>query len=106
MVSVTYIEHDGTEHRVDATPGRSLMQTAKDKGIPGIYGDCNGGCTCGTCHCFIDERFATALPPPLETEAAMLDANPDRQPNSRLACQIRLNESLDGITVTLPAEQF
>ena len=105
MPHVTYIEADGTTHRVEAPAGRSLMQVAVANQVPGILGDCGGSCSCATCHGFVDPRWAGQLRAPSETEEAMLDGVPDRCDNSRLCCQITLSEALDGIVVELPAEQ-
>lgn len=106
MPTLTYIEDDGTTRTVEGTADRSLMQLALDHGVAGILGDCGGACSCATCHGYIDERWAPALPPMSETESFMLDAVPDRRANSRLCCQIKLTDELNGIVIRLPAEQF
>ncbi len=105
MPKVTYIEHDGHVHEVDATLDRTLMQTALDHSVPGLLGECGGSCSCATCHGYIDAAWADRLPRMSETETFMLDAVPDRRAGSRLCCQIRLRAELDGIVVHLPAEQ-
>ncbi len=106
MPLVTYIEADGTTRAVDGTPHRTLMQLAVDNAVPGILGECGGACSCATCHGFIDEAWLERLPAMSATESFMLDAVPDRRPNSRLCCQIRMTEALDGIVVRLPSEQY
>ncbi len=106
MSAVTYIEHSGTTHTVEGENNRNLMQLATDNNVPGILGDCGGTCSCATCHGFIDERWLDKLPPMSSTESFMLEAVPDRQPNSRLCCQIKMNDALDGIVVQLPSEQY
>jgi ferredoxin, 2Fe-2S len=105
MPTVTFIEHTGLAHTVDAPPGRSLMQLAIEQGVPGVLGDCGGACSCATCHGYIDARWAAELPPIGESESFMLDAAIDRRDDSRLCCQIRMTEALDGLVVRLPAEQ-
>lgn len=105
MPTVTFIEHDGTVHTLQARPDRTLMQVALDHGVPGLLGDCGGACSCATCHGYVDKNWAEGLAQPSETEACMLDAVLDRQPTSRLCCQIKLSPALDGIVVRLPAEQ-
>lgn len=105
MPTLTYIEHDGTTRSVEGAAGRTLMQLALDHGVTGILGDCGGACSCATCHGYIDERWTAALPPMSETESFMLEGVPERRNNSRLCCQIRLTEDLDGVVVRLPAEQ-
>lgn len=105
MPSVTYIEANGREHRVDVVAGRTLMQAAIGNGVPGILGECGGSCSCATCHGYIDAQWLDRLPAISETEECMLDGVPERQENSRLCCQIALSDALDGIVVTLPDEQ-
>jgi 2Fe-2S ferredoxin len=82
------------------------MQAAVAANVDGIEADCGGLMTCGTCHVYVREPWASRLRPPDPDELAMLDftASP-RRPNSRLACQIDLTDALDGLTVDLPAEQ-
>ena len=105
MPNVTYIEHDGTTHTVDAPAERTLMQIAVDNGVPGILGDCGGSCSCATCHAYIDAPWADSLPPVSETESFMLEGVPEPRENSRLCCQIKMRVELDGIVVRLPLEQ-
>ncbi|WP_101675126.1 2Fe-2S iron-sulfur cluster-binding protein [Alloalcanivorax mobilis] len=107
MPRITYIEHDGTRHDVEATAGQSLMQTAIDNLIPGILGDCGGVCSCATCHVYVNQAWDDALPPMSESEEFLLEGVPDRQPeNSRLSCQLTVDESMDGMEVRLPEEQY
>ncbi|MCL4182892.1 MAG: 2Fe-2S iron-sulfur cluster binding domain-containing protein [Burkholderiaceae bacterium] len=105
MPHITYIESDGTTHRVEADAGRSLMQIAVEHAIPGILGDCGGACSCATCHAYVDTAWISRLPPRSESEAFMLEGVADLRENSRLCCQIRVQPDLDGMIVRLPAEQ-
>ena len=91
---------------IDCSKGKSLMQAAIEAGIAGIEADCGGMLTCGTCHVYVREPHASALPAPGPDEMAMLEftASP-RQANSRLSCQIELTEAMDGLAVDLPASQ-
>jgi 2Fe-2S ferredoxin len=92
---------------VPCRPSQSLMQAALAAGIEGIVADCGGMATCGTCHVFVREPHAALLPPRSADEEAMLDYTAEpRRANSRLACQIAPGESLDGLTVDLPASQY
>jgi ferredoxin, 2Fe-2S len=83
--------------------GQSLMQAAVAANIQGIEADCGGMMTCGTCHVYVREPHASRLPPRSGDEDGMLEftAAP-RRPNSRLSCQIQLDDGLDGLTVELP----
>ena len=106
MPSVKFIEHNGKEHVVGGDNGDSLMVIATSNLVPGIDADCGGECSCATCHVLVDDTWMTKLAPISETEESMLDLNPDREPNSRLSCQIPLSDDLDGIVVNLPEFQY
>ncbi len=81
--------------------GDSVMQLARAAGQPG-FGECNGSLACATCHVVVDPGWAARLEPPGEDEEAMLDTVFDLSATSRLGCQIRLSDALDGIRVTIP----
>lgn len=105
MVSITYIEHDGTEHTVEAEPGMTVMETAVKNGIPGIDADCGGACACATCHVFVDPKFENVTGKPSAMEESMLDFASERNESSRLSCQITIDDRLDGLRVTMPEFQ-
>ncbi len=106
MPTITYIEHDGTEHVVEAENGSSVMRGAVDNGIPGIDADCGGECSCATCHVIVTNAWMEVVGRPNDTEESMLDLNPEREPNSRLSCQIVVSDALDGLIVNLPEFQM
>ena len=106
MPKIKYIEHDGTEHEVDAELGISVMQAALNNLVPGIDADCGGECSCATCHVMVHEDWMLKAGSPDDAEESMLDLNPERQSNSRLACQIFVSEDLDGLVLDLPEFQF
>lgn len=106
MPTVTYHLPDGTSQTFAANEGESLMAIATENGIDSILGRCGGECNCGTCHVHVDEAWLDKLPEPLPQEDMMLDGTPaDRQPNSRLSCQIKMTAELDGIAVTVADPQ-
>ena len=105
MSTVTYIESNGTTHQVEGALNRSLMQIAVDNSVPGILGDCGGSCSCATCHGYVDASWSERLAPLSESESFMLEGVPERREGSRLCCQIKMREELDGIVVHLPKEQ-
>lgn len=106
MVKVRYIQPDGSEKTVDVNAGWSVMQAATAKGIDGIEAECGGSCNCATCHVYVDEADLARLPAPDEGEEAMLDnVACERKATSRLACQIKLTDAMDGLTVHLPERQ-
>lgn len=106
MPTVVFIDHTGEKYTIDAPLNRSLMQVALDNGVPGILGDCGGSCSCATCHGFIDQPWADKLGTRTESETYMLEGVPDVRDTSRLCCQIRVTEDLDGIVIHLPEEQY
>jgi ferredoxin, 2Fe-2S len=105
MAKVTYIEHDGSEHVVDVKSGFSVMQGAVKNNVPGINADCGGACACATCHVYVDEAWREKTGTTSPMEASMLDFAENVEPNSRLSCQIKVTDDLDGLVVRLPASQ-
>lgn len=105
MATITYVEHDGTEHVVDVEDEMSLMEGATLNMVPGVEGMCGGICSCATCHCYIPDEWQDRMPPISKGEEAMLATAKFRQPNSRLGCQIAVTDALDGMRVDLPEEQ-
>jgi ferredoxin, 2Fe-2S len=105
MPKVRFILHNGAEHLVEGEVGSSVMQTALDNMVPGIIGDCGGNCSCATCHGYVDPSWIGKLGPKSESEVAMLDGAVRVEDSSRLTCQIKLTEGLDGIVVRLPISQ-
>ncbi len=102
---ITYIEHDGTPHTAEAELGSTVMETAIRNDIPGIVAECGGGCSCATCLVHVDEAWVERLDPRSEEEETQLDFAYDVRPNSRLSCQIKVTEELDGLVVRTPAYQ-
>jgi 2Fe-2S ferredoxin len=107
MVRITYIEHGGRSHVVDVPQGQTVMEAARDNGIPGIEADCGGACACATCHAYVDPAWVGRLPAQGAMEADMLDfAHKPDPARSRLTCQIRIDETLDGLIMQLPEQQI
>ncbi|MDD7969819.1 2Fe-2S iron-sulfur cluster-binding protein [Roseinatronobacter alkalisoli] len=107
MARITYVEFSGTEHVVDVAPGLTVMEGARDNGIPGIEADCGGACACSTCHVYIAPEWVEKLPPKDPMEEDMLDFayQPDPQ-RSRLTCQVKVTDELDGLKVFMPEKQI
>lgn len=107
MPTVHFRTAEGRTIDVPARPGRSLMRAAVDAGLDGIAADCGGCLTCATCHVIVDEDWFARLPPPAADEESMLEMTAaERQPTSRLSCQIVVDAALDGLVVTLPPTQY
>ena len=105
MTKVNFIQPDGRVESFVAKPGDTLLDVALDNGVAGIKGQCGGGCTCCTCHCWVRSPWIERLPPPHRDELDMLEYAWGRAVNSRLACQVPVSQDLDGITVEVPAQQ-
>ena len=105
MPRITYIEATGSEHQVEVTCGTSVMRGAVDNGIPGIDGDCGGECACATCHVYVEPQWLAKTGERTSTEQELLNFADGVQPNSRLGCQIKMSDALDGLTVRMPAGQ-
>lgn len=105
MAKITFVEADGTEHVVDAKPGYSVMEAAIWDEVPGIEAVCGGACVCSTCHCYIDAEWREKLQEQSPEELGLLEGHPDEKEDSRLSCQIKVINALDGLTVRLPASQ-
>ncbi len=106
MPTLICVQHDGTEHRLNAEPGQSAMSAVVDAAVPGIIGDCGGACSCATCHAYVDAGWLERLPLMGSTEQDMLECAIDPRPNSRLTCQIQMTADLDGLVIRLPKSQI
>jgi 2Fe-2S ferredoxin len=105
MPKITFIEHDGTVHTVEAELGSTVMETALKNGIGGIVAECGGGCTCATCLVNVDEKWFSVVGPPSADEEDMIDTAYEVTETSRLSCQIKVTEELDGLVVRTPSYQ-
>ena len=105
MAKITYIEHDGTEHVVDVKTGLSVMEGAVRNNIPGIDADCGGACACATCHVYVQGDWLEKTGTRSAMEESMLDFVEGVEENSRLSCQIKVSDALDGLTVKMPESQ-
>jgi 2Fe-2S ferredoxin len=105
MVKITYIDSRGTARTAEGELGATVMETAIKNSIPEIEAECGGACSCSTCHVYVDEAWRARTGEPAPMEEDMLDFAYDVRPNSRLSCQIRLREELDGLVVTTPERQ-
>ena len=107
MAKITFIEFNGTSHTVEAASGITVMEAARDNNIPGIEADCGGACACSTCHAYVHPDWVGRLPEKDMIEEDMLDfaweADPTR---SRLTCQVKVTDEIDGLVVNLPERQL
>lgn len=103
---ITFIESDGREIHARASIGQSVMAVAVAAGVGSILAECGGACSCGTCHCQVDADWFARIPAPAEAERGMLEIVTDPTEHSRLSCQIRVTQALDGLVVRVPDRQY
>ena len=105
MVKITFVDHAGQSRTVEAEVGSTVMEAAIRNDVPGIEAECGGACACATCHVYVDEAFVDKMPKAESMEEDMLDFAYDVRPTSRLSCQIRITQELDGLQVQTPEQQ-
>ena len=103
MVKIIFIDSDGSEKEVEADLGLSILEVAHKNGVD-LEGACEGSLACSTCHIILEKKPFEKLPEPSEEEEDMLDLAFGLEPTSRLGCQIRLDDNLNGLRVTIPED--
>eukprot|EP01069_Polyplicarium_translucidae_P012203 Polyplicarium_translucidae@DN486_c0_g1_i1.p2 len=96
---------DGTEKSVRVPVGVSILEAAHSHDVD-LEGACEASLACSTCHVHLEPEVYTALPEPSEREDDLLDMAPCLTDTSRLGCQVLLDESHEGIIITLPPTTF
>lgn len=97
MVKVTFRTANGKTFETDEPAGSSAMRAAVNAGVPGIDADCGGACSCATCHVKVVDKWIDQVGSAGETERDMLEFETHTTEHSRLSCQIRLTEDLNGL---------
>ena len=103
MPSITVIDRDGAEHSIEAKVGWRVMEIIREAGLP-IEAACGGSCACATCHVYVDQAWFDKLDAAEEEEIDMLDLAMEPEDNSRLSCQVKFTDAMDGLKVTLAPE--
>ena len=106
MAKITFIQHDGSEIAANGVAGMTVMETAVKNAVPGIDADCGGACACATCHVYVEQEWQDKVGARNPMEEDMLDFAFDVRDNSRLSCQIKVTDALDGLRVKVPEKQF
>jgi 2Fe-2S ferredoxin len=106
MAKITFVQHNGSEQTVEGQNGMSVMETAVKNMVPGIDADCGGACACATCHVYVEPEWMEKVGSRAQMEEDMLDFAFDVQDTSRLSCQIKVSDALDGLRVRVPEKQF
>ena len=104
MPKLVVVNRAGEEKTVEASAGLSVMEVIRDSGFDELLALCGGCCSCATCHVFVDSAFADKVPAMSEDENDLLDSTDSRNESSRLSCQIQMNDSLEGLVVTIAPE--
>jgi 2Fe-2S ferredoxin len=105
MVKIVFVTSRGVEHEIEAAVGQTVMEVGQKAGMDEILGECGGACACATCHVYVADEWTEIVGKPSQMEEDMLDFAADVRPNSRLSCQIKVTEALDGLVVTTPVKQ-
>ena len=103
MAKITFVNRDGSETVVEGRDGLSVMEVAIDNDVD-IEAACEGSLACATCHMIVDPEWYDKLDPPSEEEEDMLDLAFGLTRTSRLTCQIRISDAIDGLRVSVPEE--
>ena len=106
MPKIVFIQNDGREIEASGVAGMTVMETAIKHQVTGIDADCGGACACATCHVYIEPEWRDKVGARNAMEEDMLDFAFDVRENSRLSCQIKVTDALDGLRVKIPAKQF
>ena len=106
MPTLTFIQPDGSQIRVQAQLGRSVMEAARDNQVRGVIAECGGACACSTCHCYVDANWVAHLPPMTDAEAGLVEFAWEANANSRLTCQLMVTAAFDGLVLQVPAQQL
>jgi ferredoxin, 2Fe-2S len=104
MPKLVVTNRAGEEKTVEASAGLSVMEAIRDNGFDELLALCGGCCSCATCHIHVDADWADKLPAMSEDENDLLDSSDHRDATSRLSCQLHMNDALDGLRVTIAAE--
>ncbi len=104
MAKLVVVSRDGTETEVEGKNGLSVMEIIRDAGFDELLALCGGCCSCATCHIHVDASSVSGLAPMSEDENDLLDSSDHRDENSRLSCQVPFSDALDGMRVTIAAE--
>ena len=104
MPKLIVVDRAGEEKTIDAQVGFTLMEAIRDNGFDELLALCGGCCSCATCHVHVDPAFAAMLPPMSEDENDLLESSDHRNETSRLSCQVPLTADMDGLRVSIAAE--
>ena len=105
MPQIHFILPDGQRQTVNASDGWSVMEAARNEGVPGIVAECGGSALCSTCHVYVEPEWREIAGGPSDLELMTLDLAPESTDASRLSCQMIVKPEFDGLTLRVPAHQ-
>ena len=105
MAKITFIDKDGNQKKIEIENGLTVMEGAIQNNITGIDADCGGSMACATCHVYVQDEWFNKIEKAEDAEQDMIDMAYEPKKNSRLSCQIIVNDQLDGLVVTTPEKQ-
>ena len=97
-------DRKGRDHVLEGRDGWSVMEILRDGGLD-IAAECGGACACATCHVYVDAAWQDKTGEKSAMEESMLDFAENVEPSSRLSCQIKVSDALDGLVVRMPESQ-
>ena len=100
-IKVTWHTSNGTVNTI-AKPNETLLKLAHRKDIE-LEGACEGSLACSTCHVILTPDTFNKLPEATDEENDLLDLAYGLTDTSRLGCQLKMCDALDGIHVTVPS---
>ena len=106
MPKIIYVSKQGEKTEVIVDNGYTVMEGAVNNDIDGMPAECGGACACATCHAYIDESWFSKIEEMDDMEDSMLDAAFERKDNSRLTCQIEVNDDMDGLIVHIAENEY
>ncbi|CAN5403015.1 2Fe-2S iron-sulfur cluster-binding protein [soil metagenome] len=103
MPRITYVLPDGSQRIVDIAVGESVMEGSVRNNLPGIVAECGGGCSCATCHVYLDPGLTGAFEGAVGEERDLIEFVAGRADTSRLSCQLIVTDAADGARVIIPS---
>jgi ferredoxin, 2Fe-2S len=105
MPKINVINRAGKSHVIEAKSGQTLMEALRDHNMD-VEAICGGCCSCATCHVFIEDAWAAKLPTKSADEQELVEETESYKPaNSRLSCQVKVTDAMDGMNVTVAPEE-
>jgi len=106
MPKIQVTDLSGKVSSLKAVSGNTLMENLRDNGYEDILAICGGVCSCSSCHVYIEGEWMEKLDPMREDEHQLVSSTSHYQPNSRLSCQIVVNDDMEGMRVAIAHQDY